>query len=297
MISICYFTSRLDPHIDWFLESLGRQHNGDELHLIVVDFHKENRPLPIPEFFQNVKVDHVSPKPCIWQGPHRITKEDWFAAGSARNTAICLAKGSHIACVDDLSVLLPGWMDSVRQSVRENYIALGAYKKMKNLVVENGEVKSFNIHSADNRLAITSQDRNSCGGGWFYGCSFCMPVEAALEVNGFPEDLCGGLGFEDVCFGLTLGNTNKFSFQYDKRMMTYESEEAHFVDKAMKKTDKGVSPFDKSHAALNIAKSSKNFPNSFNLREMRERVQAGEPFPIPTSPLHDWFDSQLISEM
>jgi glycosyltransferase involved in cell wall biosynthesis len=296
MISIAYFTSRIDPHIDWFCDSLAKQLNGDEVQLIVVDFHAGKRPL---NFGTNLKinVEVTAPKPCIWQGDHRITKEDWFAAGNARNTAICLAKGSHIACVDDLSVLLPGWLDSVRQSVRENYIALGAYKKMKNLVVENGEVKSFNIHSADNRLSITSTDRSSCGGGWFYGCSFCMPVEAALEVNGFPEDLCGGLGFEDVCFGLTLGNTNKFSFQYDRRMMTYESEEAHFVDKPMKKTDKGVSPMDKSHSALRQAQQSKRFENQFNLREMRDAVQRGEPFPVILEPRHDWFDGASIADM
>ncbi len=297
MISICYFTNRLNPHIDWFCDSLAKQVNGDETELIVVDFHKDSRTLDFGSPIPNVSLVHCPPKPNIWNGPHRLTKENWFNAAAARATAICLAKGSHIAFVDDLSVLLPGWMDCVRQSVREGYIALGAYKKMKNLVVENGEVKSFTEYSPDSRLRSATGDQTSCGGSWLYGCSLCMPIEAALDVNGFPEDLCGGLGFEDVCFGLALGNTGKYSFRYDRRMMTYESEEDHFVDKPFRKTDKGVSPKDKSHAALNIATGSKWFPNQFNLREMRNAVQRGDPFPIPTTPEHDWFDQALIKDM
>jgi len=298
MISICYFTNRTEPHIEWFLDSLQRQLNGDSVELIIVDFLKLLRPFPFC-FRGDVDVDiiHVVPKPSIWQGPHRLTKEDWFDASGARNTAVCLAKGSHIVFVDDLSVLLPGWMDCVRQSIRENYIVFGAYKKMKNLVVENGVVKSFTEHAPDSRLRSATGDQTSCGGSWLYGCSLCLPVEAALSVNGFPEDLCGGLGFEDSLFGIALGNTGKYSFRYDRRMMTYESEEDHFVDKPFRKTDKGVSPKDKSHSALSIANQSKWFPNQFNLREMRDAVQRGEPFPIPQNPQHDWFDGQLISEM
>jgi len=297
-LSIAYFTNRLNPHIEWFLDSLARQLNGDEVELIVVDFHKDEGRKPVPPL-GNVPITHVAPKPNIWQGPHRLTQGNWFNAANARNTAICLAKGSHIAFVDDLSVLMPDWMHCVRQSIQENYIALGAYKKVKKLVVEQGQVKSFEDYppGEDSRLGWARQDQTSCGGSILYGCSLCMPIEAALSVNGFPEDLCGGLGFEDVCFGLALGNTNKYSFRYDRRMMTYESEEDHFVDKPFRKTDKGVSPADKSHAAMHTAQGSVWFPNQFNLREIRDAVQRGEPFPIPKTPEHDWFDHQRIADM
>lgn len=296
-LSIGYFTSRKEPRIQWFLDSLANQLNGESVQLVVVDFHKEDRSLSLS--IPNVEIVHSVPKPNIWSGPHRLPKQHWWSAASSRNSFICLAKHPHIAFVDDLSVLMPGWLDCVKQSMRENYIALGAYKKVKKLVVENGVVKSFEPHPGgeDSRLRWATQDRMSCGGSLLYGCSLAMPIEAPLEVNGFPEDLCDGMGFEDVCFGIALGNSNKFSFRYDRRMMTYESEEDHFVEEPMRKTDKGVSPLDKSHSALNIAKDSKWFPNQFNLRELRAKIQAGEPFPIPQSPDRDWFDKQLISEM
>jgi hypothetical protein len=67
----------------------------------------------------------------------------------------------------------------------------------------------------------------------------------------------------------------------------------------MKKTDKGVSPNDKSHAALNIANGTKYFENYYEggIRKMREEVLSGKPFPIVQIPDRDWYDGQLLSEM
>jgi hypothetical protein len=199
-----------------------------------------------------------------------------------------------------LSVLAPGWLEGVRRSVQGNYIALGAYKKVRNLVVEKGRIVSFNEFAGglDSRLRHPGEVV-SCGGDWMYGCSLAGPTEAFLSVNGWPE-ANDGLSFEDVCMGICIGNTNRFSFRYDKSMLTLESEEDHYIEKPMIRSDFGVSPKDKSHAALNIAKASRWFPNYFDaegIRGLRNRTLAGEPFPVVQIPDREWFTGRLLSEL
>lgn len=299
-ITICYLTSRQDSKVRWWWDSLLLQLKPeDEIHVIIIDFHqnfflKEQPPSQIKTFL------HTKPKPCVWQGDHRLTKENWFAAANARNTGLCLCPTDWIAYCDDLSVLWPTWLEAVRRSRQNNYIALGAYKKVKNLNVENGKIVSFEEFAGglDSRLRHVG-DVVSCGGDWMYGCSVAGPTEAFLSVNGWPESN-DGLSFEDVCMGICIGNTNRFSFRYDKTMLTLESEEDHYKEKPMIRSDFGISPKDKSHAALNIAKQSKWFPNFFGeegIRGLRNRVLAGEPFPIVQIPQHEWFTGKPLAEL
>lgn len=307
-LTLCYLTSRRDCKFEWWLDSLAPQIKPeDEIHIIVVDFWAKERPLsfaaldghPGNEIFAK-SIQHVTPKPNVWQGEHRLTRENWFAASNARNTALCLCRTDWIAYSDDLSVLAPTWLEAVRRAVAGNYIALGAYKKVRNLVVEKGRVVSCEEFAGglDSRLRHVG-DIVSCGGDWMYGCSVAGPVEAFLCVNGWPEAF-DGLSFEDVCMGICIGNTNKFSFRYDKSMLTLESEEDHYKEKPFIRSDFGVSPRDKSHSALNIAKQSKWFPNFFGeegIRGLRERVLKGEPFPILQVPDREWFTGKLLSDL
>lgn len=299
-ITLCYLTSRRDSKVQWWWDSLLLQIKPeDEIHVIIVDFYAKENPI----IWENPKVKslrHVQPKPNVWQGEHRLTKENWFAAANARNTGLCLCATDWIAYCDDLSVLWPTWLEEVRKSQAGNYIALGAYKKVKNLNVDQGRIVSFDEFASglDSRLRHTG-DVVSCGGDWMYGCSLAGPTEAFLSVNGWPE-ANDGLSFEDVCMGICLGNTNRFSFRYVKAMLTLESEEHHYIEKPMIRSDFGVSPKDKSHAALNIAKSSKWFPNYFDgsgIRGLRERVLKGEPFPICQIPDRCWFTGRLLAEL
>lgn len=305
-LTIAYMTNRREPRIEWFFSSLKQQGDLSNTTIVVVDFHYDG----ISKLnLMDGGVTWVCPKPSVWNGPHRLTKEDWFAASNARTTALCLAPDGWIAYVDDLSVLMPGWLNRVREAMVSGYIALGAYKKVKNLVVENGEVKSFTEFPGgiDSRWHYGS-DREpvSANGGMMYGCSVAMPVEALLTINGWPEDLCDGLGSEDYCCGLALQNAG-YTFRYDRRMLTLESEEDHHKEKPFRKDDwhtenglpvrGGNGKDDKSHAALNIAKQSKRFPNHFNIRELRQKVLSGEPFPIDRVPEHDWFTGVPLRDL
>lgn len=306
MLTIAYMTSRKDPKISWFFDSLHRETGGDYngINLVIVDFHcpddprarlqakSEHHPKPL----------HVPPKPTVWQGKYRLTQEDWFAASNARNTALCLAPDSWIAYVDDLSVLLPGWLARVKEAMQRDTVTCGAYRKVNDLVVESGNVVSFTDHPGghDNRYGGGSDDGPvSCHGNWLYGCSLVAPVEAFMDINGWPE-ICDGLGFEDCITGLMLEKKG-WAIEYDRRMMTWESNELHFVGPVMKRSDYGVSPNDKSHAVLKMAQQGDGYhPGYFDpggIRELRRRVLAGEPFPICQIPQNEFYTGKLLSEL
>lgn len=302
-LTIAYLTSRKDPKIEWFLDSLKAQSVLDRnLSIIAIDFHCTGaKPMIHLNGLIPICYTAYPVKPTVWQGEHRLTKDNWFAASNARNTALCLAKDGYLAYVDDLSILCPGWLDRVKVAMQENYIVLGSYEKVRKMEVENGMLK-FCEHfpeGKDSRLThLTDDSPKNVDGGWLYGCSLAGPVESFLSVNGWPE-FVDGLSSEDYCMGLALQNAGH-RLVFDPNMKTIESEELHFAEPPMKRMDKGVSPRDKSHAALNIAKQSKWFPNYFGpegIRGLREKVLAGESFPIMKIPEADWYDGQLLSEM
>lgn len=298
-LTIAYITSRQDPKVEWFYDSLRRQLIPQErLTIIVVDYYAPTTPIILNSVnLPHCKVIATAPKPSVWQGAHRLTKEDWFAASNARNTALCLAMDGYLAYVDDLSVLMPGWLAAVREHMVAGRFAFGAYQKVKNLVVESGKPISFEVHARDNRIPQVSAPVTPCSGRWLYGCSVCGPTEHFLQVGGWPE-FCDGLGFEDCIMGHALQNLG-FQMVYDTRMMTLESEEHHHTGKVFKKSDYGQSPNDKSHAALGIGKQSRYFENYYEggIRRMREEVLSGKPFPIARNPQHCWFTSKHLSEL
>lgn len=306
MLTIAYMTNRLNPRFQWFGDSLVRELGGDigAIKLVVVDYHaeKEGRgeiiaaPRGVESFV------HCPPKPTVWQGKHRLTKRDYFAASNARNTAICHAPDGHVAFVDDLSVLMPGWYEAVKEAIAGNYIMLGCYAKVYKLVVENGEAQSWMGHAAgvDSRLQFVKEPGVTwCSGNWMFGCSLCAPVEALLKINGFDED-CDCVGGEDYCCGIMMERAG-YRFGYDQRAITLESEEGHHEEPSLARLDKGASPNDKSHAMLNMVKAGRSVaPNYFGeggIRAVREKVLNGEPFPITQIPQHDWFDGQPLAEM
>lgn len=304
-LTICYLTSRKNCCFKWFIDSLKLQtlEVCKSIKIVVVDFHADMGRAEEKSWLNECGDNWVwtAPKPSVWQGEHRLTKENWFAASNARNCGLCLASDGWIAYVDDLSVLQPGWLKSIEEAMDGNYIVLGAYEKVRNMFVEKGTVVSCTHFPGgqDSRYSRAALGRaTNVDGGWLYGCSLAGPVEAFLTVNGWPE-MADGLGSEDYGMGICLENAG-FTLKYDPRMMTLESEELHFTEPPMKRSDYGVSPNDKSHAALNMFKQSKRFENYFGeggIRELRNKIITGEPFPVMGIPEHDWFTGKALSEL
>lgn len=310
-----YSTSRKNCHFEWWADSLKRELGGSfgDHQIIVVDFWSQPMPqdewkvsdaLARAQYFtkrcdaKNLRI--TPPKPTVWQGQFRLTKDNWFAACNARNTAFLLCENEYIVFSDDLSVIIPGWWKAILQTAGPKTIVCGAYQKVKELQVEKGEVISYDTFDEgwDGReIVVKKGGPSECKGNWMFGCSFAMPLEAALVVNGYDEN-CGSLSFEDVIFGVRLENAG-YRFIYDTRMKTLESEELHHFGPAMLRKDKGERPNDKSHAILAHAQASKYAPNYFGeggLRARRLEVLAGAPLPHILLPEHDWFDGQPVRE-
>jgi hypothetical protein len=299
--------------IENFFSSLLRENgpNFSGIRIVVIDREWYQRPsfdfvaLAHPIVAGGGEFIHTPPKSCVWQGRDRLTSQDWWAACNARNTAICLAPDGWIVFVDDLSVFLPGYLACVREAMKlPDTITCGAYRKVKKLeVAEDGVITSFEDHPGghDNRYPLGKDGESvPATGGWLYGCSLVAPVEAFLSIGGFPEALCDGLSFEDVIAGIMLENRG-WKIRYDRSMMTYESEEGHSDGLVMKRSDYGISPNDKSHAVLKMARDGLSFhPNYFGdegIRGLRQRVLAGEPFPVMKIPEHEWYTGTPLKDL
>lgn len=316
-LTLAYFTSRKEPHIEWFLTSIRREFGGDYsgLHVIVVDYHcvnQERKDWLVHKLGQeemgSLSVKHVPPKPTIWQGPHRLTKNNYFAASNARNTAFCLCTDNFIACVDDLSVMEIGWLDQVRHAMQHKYLVMGSYKKVYGLKVDTTAAYTF-----DHEKKISWDSRWPGGketgivkvtGSWLFGCSFGLPIEWAIKVNGFDE-ICDGAGAEDYDFGIRLQRAGLKMF-YNRNMHTVESEEGHssegnehFIRKAKDMHYNGKTQGSDHVLLYRVLHEARirTISKEYDLGELRKKVLEGEPFPIMKNPRHDWRDSQLLEEM
>ncbi len=299
-LTIVYVTARLEPKVEWFLESLHRETAGDYSNrkvLIVNSYSATEKWHGTTEY--GLSFTSVKPKPTIWQGEHKITKDEWWAKSNALNTGITLCDTEWIAFVDDRSVLMPGWLQCVQDSMIHEYAVCGSYEKRANMRVTNGEISNHgellgeDVRRKFGRPVITAD---------WYGGSGALPLEWCLQVNGFAEKYCDGLGFEDIQFGITLRN-NGFDMRYDSRMMIVEDRTQGEIDGALKRGSKpSPDPNDiykaKDYQILAFMKDSKVSGNSYDLRELRQRVLKGEPFPPPSVLDHyDWYDGEFVGDM
>jgi hypothetical protein len=339
-LTIAYFTSRQNPRIEWFFSSLAAQvQPGDSIRIVVVDFWAQPMEfhgwtekdvkkrgdswcLAFSREFGRAKRDVAAslritpPKPTVWQGRHRLTNRDYFAASNSRNTAIALCSTDWIACVDDLSVLCPGWLDSVRAAMAGGYVALGSYKKVKNLQVDaHGDYTCEEFPpGVDSRWSSGGPQPVVAGGSWMFGCSFATPIQAFLDINGFDED-ADSMSGEDYIAGMMIERAG-YQMRYVRTMQTLESEEAHYEEAPFLRIIKKGPAFeerfprpqgkmgewDASHWILDEVMSGRRnrAPNYFGesgLAGLRERVLAGEEFPVMEIPSHDWRDGQALRDM
>lgn len=329
--SLVYLTNREQPQFQWFVDSLCRQcADGNFPQVIFIDSclwgtdYKERVEALQIIVAGRFSYQHHPPKPCAWQGPHRLTKRDYFAAANARNTGLCYASKDYIIYADDLSVLCPGWIDNARHAAEKGYVVQGAYRKVKNLVVEAGEIKSWepilNEEGKDMGVDCRWASGSDTGiapshPGHLYGCSFGVPVEAMLEVNG-QDEICDGMGYEDTGFGYMLKNIGYGERMfYNRNMLTLEDGPLHFQGEPLKREDKGKSPMDASHSLYH---GTRHYPapsgfefggiyhnpayirsigTKLDLRQTRQDVLSGKPFPIPTKPDKHFWDGQPLSEL
>ena len=286
--TIVFVTGRQDPQLDWVVSDLlAQMRSDDEFQLVAIDtFARTPHDLGIEQHVGRFTDVIVSPpKPNIWQGRHRVTKVDWWANSNARNTGMVFCKNDFIVFLDDRCHLGPQWMEAVRRAERKrSFVLAGSYEKH-----ENGEI----VH--DHRRQKHPDGKRDCGGGWLFGCAFALPLQWCLDVNGMEEG-CDGLSFEDCIFGHMLANCGH-RIDFDPRMFVSQERSRTHTNKFMR-SDKGISPKDKSHAALERFGKAKRTEITPDLTALRAAIARGEPFPIPDPNVDylDWFDGTSIKD-
>lgn len=320
-VSIVYITHRREPAFAWFADSLAAQLGpGDELELIVVDgLHGRERTAQFERIVAGrLPLRHVPPKPTPWNGPHRLTRGEYFAPASARNTGIVHASKPYIVFADDASVLMCGWWREAKRGASEGWVIAGAYQKHREMVVRNGILLSSRPDPGgiDCRWERGDDARPvAIGGGELFGNGIGAPHELLLELNGFDE-LCDPGGGEDYQLGMRIEFAG-VPIRYCRAMLAIESEELHAQPVPLKRKGKAAEPAaymrrlrefgvrarstagptDISHMVLDIlygTRSTQTMGNYYSLRTMRESDLVET---VARFPSHHWFDQQPLAEM
>lgn len=287
--TIVYHTARQEPRLDWVIDDLARQAlPSDELELVVVDaLGRAAREIGFREIPAIVSLIETTPKPTPWQGPQRVTSRDWWAISNARNTGAVLCGTDYLAFLDDRCHLGPGWLAAVRRGEWERRsVVAGSYTKEE----DGGRV------SVDHRLQAFPDGRQDCGGGWLYGCTFALPLAWYLDVNGHEEG-CDGLSGEDYILGLMLANRGH-RIDFRPELFTLQDRSSRTIH-GYARRDKGVSPRDKSHAAIDRFGRRTRTEFTPDLRALRGRIDRGEGFPGVDHAIEhrDWYDGQPLREI
>lgn len=308
MITIAYITNRIEPKIEWFFDSLRNQIGSDPVKVIVVDFHAEasGRKNLVASKAYGLDVLHIPPKPSIWCGPSRVTNADCFDASGFRNTALLHCETDFIVYADDLSVLDQSWYREVKIAAERRGWTFGSYRKVNDLSVVNGTIAGFSDHEQghDSRWPYSGQRPKAfkCPCEWLFGCSLVAPVDDLLDIGGWPEFLCGGMGYEDSALGVILKNRKTKTF-FAPRMLTYEDNNMHllsgqwFSRRDPCRCNPCTTPRnDKSHAMLDMVSSAIRSPMNGDIRSERINVITGKGYdPLPEHPV-EWFTGKPLNE-
>lgn len=313
-ITIAYLTFRKNPRFEWFALSLKREFESNvfdpaDAQIVVIDgrlwYDDARHAQMIAAAAERIQFEHHPPKPTIWQGPSRRTSRDFFAAANARNTALMSTLAPHVAFVDDLSWLSPGWLAAHLQAAESGYVLAGMTFKCKNIQVnENGDVK-FDLFSPgnDSRWVQMTDAFQACPGAWLYGGTFSVPLSAALAVNG-QDEIHDSIGGEDYDFGIRLERVG-VPMRISKTCMTIEDEDAHHAEAPMIRLDKSWpgedGPYSSNFLLARLLRETSRVHavgNRYNLADERARVLAGGSLPLPPADvMRHWVDGQPLSEL
>ncbi len=319
-VSVIYLTHRETPRFDWFADSLARQIGDDDVEVIVVDgLYSADRAAAFETLGQGrFRCRAVAAKPTPFNGDHRCTGAEYFAAASARNTGLVYARRPYIVFADDLSVLMPGWWDEVRTGAARGAVVAGAYQKHRGMRVQDGVLVSstVDVSGLDSRWSSGEDGRwVPLGGGQLFGCSVGAPRALLVDVNGFDE-LCDPIGGEDYHLGVRLQWAGA-TLHYSRRMLSIESEELHHTQYIVHRVDKTTSPgtyitslqrfgvtrrcqpgaWDSSHMVLDITfgiRTPQTLGNYYLLSELEPSALDGL---VARFPETHWFDGQPLSEL
>lgn len=232
MITIAYVTARLDPRLDLFFDSVYPQLQPTDQVILIdhwLDYYPSREPEVAKLLDDRFELLHLPPKPSIWRGPHRKTRRDFADTGAARNTALIVAKHSHIVFLDDMTAVHSKWRSFHADAAKEGIILSGQFKFGRDVkVLPNGHIFYTQLKRDVRKDHQKSDERLKIGGGWLFGSNTSFPMKYLLKVGGYDE-FTARRGIEDCNLGVRLENAGYLDKMfYDKNCIVYEDQFYHY---------------------------------------------------------------------
>jgi hypothetical protein len=318
--SLVYLTCREEPAFEWFADSLAPQLSAsDDVELILVDGvpDREREERWVRAVGGRIPYRCVAAKPSPYNGAHRLTSRDFFAAASARNTGLVYARKPYVIFVDDACVLGERWWRAAQEAARAGRVVTGAYRKDWGMEITRGVLlKSRECSGIDSRWSLGDDSRAvRVGGGQLFGASIGAPRDLLLQLNGFDE-LCDSIGGEDWHLGVRLELAGVPTY-YDRRMLSVESEELHRKGKPFARVDRtlpeaaymdrlaefGVrrrhipGAWDSSHMLLDVVYGTESAATQGNYYWLADLSETSLVSTTRCFPRCHWFDRRPLSEL
>jgi hypothetical protein len=254
-----------------------------------------------------IRTVHVPPKPTVWQGPHRLTKKDWWALNNARNTGLCYVTQPHVVLLDDCCAVTPEWLYWHLLAAQRKTALAGSFRSVTHAEIVDGMIVNVKPYDEGDHRAIQTQSLSPvrCGGGWLYGLNCSFPLEAALEIDGYDETYDGQGGSEDSDHGVRLDRAGVKVF-YCAQAPLYQLMETHEEvchSKARMQKTRVLAGDGLEHYANEYLIEILHGRTGYRpltptlLPVLREWAQAGEELPFIKYPVMDWRDGEMLEDM
>lgn len=206
-ITVILVTKRLEPRLDWALESLKTQTYKD-FEYIIVDGLYNDRKDRFKELIKKSSINfsflYIPDKPSRWKGKRP-------AISNARNTGLVFAKGKYVVWHDDCCKMPPEWLQKHIEWLEKGYIVSGNWINYQK-IDENG--KGIIGHYGWEYRSSIIKSPQVVHFAWLYGANMSFNTSIAKDINGFDEYLDGEMGQDDIDFSIRA-NRRGYHVMYD----------------------------------------------------------------------------------
>lgn len=204
-ITVTLVTKRLEPKFEYALTSLKEQtfpHN--EFEYIIVDGYYNRRKDQVEKLIEKFKNEkgidfpilYLPEKPSRWRGER-------CQICNARNTALIFANSNskYIVNHDDCTKMPSDWLEKHLRFLEQGYLVAGSWIGYQFTIGnDEGIIGSY----GPEYRSTTIKEPKEVPASWFYGQNCSYPLQAAIDINGFDEELDGEMGQEDLNFAMRL---------------------------------------------------------------------------------------------
>ncbi len=304
-VTVTLVTKKREPKFEFAFKSLKEQTFRD-FEYVIIDGYYNARKGEIMSLIDKMKFDfsvlYLPDKPSRWKGQR-------FQICNARNTALIFANGQYIVNHDDCTKMPKDWIERHISYLEKGYIVTGSWIGYQFTFDDEGIV---GVYGPEDRSKIIKEPKE-VGAGWFYGQNSSYPLEAALDINGFDEELDGEMGQEDINLAIRLERKG-FKIIYDPTNVTDVHTSTHYYEKLIPPILKTLKDGKEYPSNILITQRllddiGRVFPygNHFDIKDIRKMVrqydikhdmkQLYENMEVCVNPdKYDWRDGKLIED-